>query len=297
MKFINRYIPEIAIVFATMAWGATFLWVKEGLSYLDPVYFTGLRFLLAFVFLLIIFPSKRHIKKSEAYIGFLIGTIMFLAYIAQTVGLKYTTVSNNAFITGLFVVFVPFVSFILKEERITFVTIFGTLLAVLGLYFLSFSGGKIKNINFGDALTLLCAILFAFQIVLVGRYTKIYDPVKLLITQIFTVAILSLAVSFIMGTYTFSIKYGAFKSLLLNALLGTVFAYYVQNKFQNKMSHTKAGLLFSLEPVFAGIFAYLFRNEVFTPPKLLGATLIFFAIVLIQVKGSSQKIEEVRETI
>ncbi len=297
MKFVNNFLPEIAIIFGTMIWGATFMWVKEGISYLDPIYFIGLRFLLATIVLLLIFPSKRKINKEEFKIGALIGLTLFFAYVAQTIGLKYTTISNNAFITGLFVVFTPFVSFLFKEERLSFVTIFGTLIAALGLYFLSFSESGITSVNIGDFLTLICAILFAFQIVLVGRYTKIYDPVKLLIVQIFTVSILSLSISFIMGTYTFSIKYGAIKSIALNAVLGTALAYYIQNKFQNKMSNTKAGLIFSLEPVFAGIFAYIFRGEVLSTGELLGAGLIFFAIVLIQIKGSTAKIEEAREVI
>ncbi len=297
MRFVNRFLPETAIVIATMIWGATFMWVKDGISYLDPIYFIGLRFLLAFIFLLIVFPNKRKISKGEFKVGFLIGITMFLAYIAQTIGLKYTTISNNAFITGLFVVFVPFVSFIFKEEKLSLITIAGTLIAALGLYLLSFSGGGLKSVNIGDFLTLLCAILFAFQIVFVGRYTKIYDPVKLLIVQIFTVAMLSLIISFLSGTYTFSLKYGAIKSIVLNAILGTVVAYYIQNKFQNKMSNTKAGLLFSLEPVFAGIFAYIFKGEVLSPLKMLGAGLIFFAIVLIQTKGTVEEIEKVRETL
>ncbi len=297
MKFVDKYLPKAAIVFATMIWGATFMWVKDGITQLDPIYFIGLRFSLAFLALILIFPSKRKIEKEEFKIGFLIGITMFFAYIAQTIGLKYTTISNNAFITGLFVVFVPFVSFFLGEERISFVTIFGTVLAVMGLYLLSFSKGGIKSINIGDILTLMCAILFAIQIVLVGRYTKIYDPVKLLIVQIFTVAILSLSISFLMGTYTFTIRYSGIQSIVLNALLGTVLAYYIQNKFQNKMSNTEAGLIFSLEPVFAGLFAYIFRGEVLTSTKMLGAGLIFFAILLIQVKGDIEKIEEVRETI
>lgn len=294
---MSKFLPEIAIIFGTMIWGATFMWVKEGISYLDPIYFIGLRFLLAFIFLLIIFPTKRNLSKNEIKIGVLIGITLFFAYITQTIGLKYTTISNNAFITGLFVVFVPFVSFLFKEENISLITILGTLMAAMGLYLLSFSGSGIGSINIGDLLTLLCAVLFAVQIVLVGRYTKKYDPVKLLIVQIFTVSILALFISFIMGTYTFSLKYGAIKSITLNAILGTAVAYYIQNKFQHKMPNTKAGLIFSLEPVFAGIFAYIFKGEVLSFTQIIGAALIFLAIVIIQVKGIKQNIESAREVI
>lgn len=294
---MSKFLPEIAIIFGTMIWGATFMWVKEGISYLDPIYFIGLRFLLAFIFLLIIFPTKRNLSKNEIKIGVLIGITLLFAYITQTIGLKYTTISNNAFITGLFVVFVPFVSFLFKEENISLITILGTLMAAMGLYLLSFSGSGIGSINIGDLLTLLCAVLFAVQIVLVGRYTKKYDPVKLLIVQIFTVSILALFISFIMGTYTFSLKYGAIKSITLNAILGTAVAFYIQNKFQHKMPNTKAGLIFSLEPVFAGIFAYIFKGEVLSFTQIIGAALIFLAIVIIQVKGIKQNIESAREVI
>ncbi|HID15810.1 MAG TPA: DMT family transporter [Candidatus Atribacteria bacterium] len=294
---MSKFLPEIAIIFGTMIWGATFMWVKEGISYLDPIYFIGLRFLLAFIFLLIIFPTKRNLSKNEIKIGVLIGITLLFAYITQTIGLKYTTISNNAFITGLFVIFVPFVSFLFKEENISLITILGTLMAAMGLYLLSFSGSGIGSINIGDLLTLLCAVLFAVQIVLVGRYTKKYDPVKLLIVQIFTVSILALFISFIMGTYTFSLKYGAIKSITLNAILGTAVAYYIQNKFQHKMPNTKAGLIFSLEPVFAGIFAYIFKGEVLSFTQIIGAALIFLAIVIIQVKGIKQNIESAREVI
>lgn len=175
---------ELALLGVTVFWGGfTFPAMKVSLNYFPPILFLAYRFGLASLLMLLIF-GRRALKRETFKEGFILGLTLFFGHGFQIVGLKYTTASNSAFITSLYVVFTPFIAyFMLGGEKVTGRDLTSLVLAVIGLYLIS--GGAGTSINYGgDFLTLLCAVSFAFQIVLVHKFGE-KDYLSLTFWQLF----------------------------------------------------------------------------------------------------------------
>ncbi|RLD13540.1 MAG: EamA/RhaT family transporter, partial [Caldiserica bacterium] len=157
----------LSLIVATILWGITFVVVKKGVEAYHPVSFLFLRFSITFLVLTVFMAlTKRKIKNEIFVKGLILGIFLFFGYILQTVGLKYTTPSKSAFLTSLFVLFTPFISFFILKTKIKFRTVLAVILASAGIYLMF--GLSIDTINIGDILTILCAVSWAFHIVFVG---------------------------------------------------------------------------------------------------------------------------------
>ncbi|MDZ7766603.1 MAG: DMT family transporter [Melioribacteraceae bacterium] len=290
----RKYLGEAALLLATIIWGGTFVIIKNSLDDVSPMLFITFRFSLAAILLIPIFLlRKKHFSKELLYGGMILGVFLFLGFSTQTVGLKFTTASRSGFITGLMVVFTPILQLIIKRKPPTKGAIVGTILVFLGLAFLSSGGNSIftlftelgSNFNFGDFMTLLCAIFFAFQIVYIDIISRKYDFWSLLFVQLATVAVLG-----ILSTLLFdvtSIEKMKFVStdylwfgVLYTGLLATLVNIAIQTKFQKEVTPTKAGIIYSFEPVFAATFAFFLLNEKITNFGFVGGALIFLGLIV-----------------
>lgn len=274
---------DTALLVVAFVWGLTFVMVKESLYYISPFKFLFFRFSLSFVLLLII--SAKKIKYIDTYIltyGLFIGVALFLGYGFQTVGLQYTTPANAGFITGLSVVIVPFLSFVLLKQKPGGYAILGVVCAFFGLFFLSFHN---YGMNTGDFLVLLCAISFAMHIILVGKYAPVHDPVLLTTVQIGMVAVLS-------GVFSINqesvLNATVVQALIITALFATVFAFLIQNMAQKHTPPTRTAVIFAMEPVFAAVCSYVLINEVFTVRKIVGCVLILAGMLITEAKAGDK---------
>jgi drug/metabolite transporter (DMT)-like permease len=265
---------ELALLGVTVFWGFTFPAMKVSLDYLPPILFLAYRFGLAFLIMLFLF-GRRVLKRETFKEGFILGLTLFFGHGFQIVGLKYTTASNSAFITSLYVVFTPFIAYFLIGERVTRRDLTSLILAVIGLYLISGAG---TSINYGDFLTLLCALSFAFQIVLVHKFGE-KDYLSLNFWQLFWNFVLSLLFALFFEEPVFPRDIVPWLGILYTAVFATVIAFTVQLKYQRYTTAQRAALIYSSEPVFGSLAAYLTLGETLSLRGYLGATLIMSGIL------------------
>ena len=278
---------EIYLLIIVIIWGSTFALIKGVIELIPPYTYLTYRFLLAVLILVVIFWKR--LKKFNIMIlkkGSLIGIFLFLAYTLQTVGIKYTTATKAGFITGLSVVLVPIISHFFIKEKINRNSVIGVVLAFAGLWFLNYSSSL--SFNLGDFLVLLCAFCFAMHIISVGLFSKKLDYVLLAITQITVVFVLSLLMALIFERPAINLSYSSdiWWSIVITGIFATALAFYMQNRFQRYSTATKTAIIFSGEPIFAAMFAYLLLGEKVGLVAWAGGLLIIFGMIVSQ-KGST----------
>jgi drug/metabolite transporter (DMT)-like permease len=264
---------ELLLLVLTFIWGATFPLVKTALDYSSPFVFVLIRFgLAALVFWLVFSKNVSFRDKAVLKAGAVIGVFLFLGYAFQTLGLKYTAASKSAFITGLFVVMIPPLSFAILKEKMRIFSVMGVILAVSGLYLLTRPKGS--EFNLGDVLTFFCAVSFSFQVIFVQIYTKRYDFFTLTLVQILVTTLLSFPFIFLLGGIRLVYHPHLLLAILVCAVLATALALYIQNRMQKDTTAVKAALIYAMEPVFAAIFSFLLLGEILGWLGLFGGGLI-----------------------
>lgn len=274
---------DFLLLLVTMIWGSTFVVVKDAVSKMPPFAFIAARFYLAFVLLALVY-GKRIIKAGPRVWtqGVLIGAFLFSGYAFQTAGLKYTTASKAGFITGLSVVIVPVVSAFLLRKPPGLQTSAGAFLAAAGLGLLSLGEGLIPA--WGDVLVFFCSVSFAGHILAVGRYSAGSDPGALAAVQILTTAVLSHILSAVTEIMPTSIPPDVWGAVASTGILATAVAFLIQTSTQRFTTATHTALIFSMEPVFAALFAFILAGERMTGRGWLGAGLILMGILLSEIR-------------
>ncbi|HHW58028.1 MAG TPA: DMT family transporter [Clostridia bacterium] len=270
---------DIVLTLVTMVWGTTFIIVKNAIQTLPVYNFLFLRFFLAFFLLIVIFWKKlTNLNKRVLIISSIIGVMLFSGYAFQTMGLKYTTASKSGFITGFSVVLVPLLETFLLKRKPTKLAIIGVFHAFIGLVFLTTNINL--SVNIGDILTLFCAFAFAIHIVLISKYASTLDSYLLATMQIGVVALLSGITSIIFEKPFIPSSLKVWSAIIITGVLATAFAFVAQNKMQAYTTATHTALIFSMEPVFAAIAAFLIGKEVMSPRAIIGGIFMLAGIVL-----------------
>jgi drug/metabolite transporter (DMT)-like permease len=268
----------------TAIWGWSFVIVKESISVFPVFSFLSLRFFLGSLLLLpFLGRSLFKINLRTIAAGFVLGSFLFSGYAFQTTGLLYTTPSHSGFITGLFVVFTPIIEAFIFKRKPSLVVIVSLILSTAGLFVLSYEP-DLKGINIGDFFSLICAIIYAFHLILIDRLSKKYNTLQLAFLQLFTVSFLSFIAAIITTSRFAPIPEIAFKGIILTAIFATALSYYIQTTYQKITTATEAALIFTLEPIFAGIFAYFMWGENITQKTIAGGFLIFTGIIISQIR-------------
>lgn len=268
---MNR--SELILLGITAIWGFTFPAMKASLDYLPPILFLAYRFGIASLLMLIIFRS-RVFKRETLKEGFVLGLTLFFGHGFQIVGLKYTTASNSAFITSLYVVFTPFIAYFILGDRLRGRDVLSLIVALTGLYLISRAS---LNFNYGDLLTVLSALSFAFQIVLVQKFGE-QDYLSLAFWQILWNFVFSLAFALRFESLVVPRDPMPWMGILYTAIFATVVAFTLQVKYQRDTKAHRAALIYSAEPIFGHIAAFLTIGEILSPKGYLGAALIMASI-------------------
>ncbi|MEK7744758.1 MAG: DMT family transporter, partial [Elusimicrobiota bacterium] len=271
------FLLHLGLVYATLVWGATFIMVKDALAFVHPVALVGWRFLIAAACLLPFALAKprpgRFLRE-----GAVLGVWLLILYLAQTAGLKYTSASNSGFITGLFVLFVPALHFILSRRLPAAWELIPFAAAAAGLWLLT---GGVRGANRGDLLTLLAAAAYAAHVLSTDRYVRgDWDPVLLSFHQFWLTGAACLAASLAFGLPLSVDGTRAAGVVAFLALIPTLSAFFIQIAAQRHISPLKVSLIFTLEPVFAALFAWTLGGETFDGAKAAGGGLIVAAMGL-----------------
>ncbi|TAL69803.1 MAG: DMT family transporter [Bacteroidetes bacterium] len=276
---------EMFLLMMTFIWGGTFLFTKIGLQFTSPSLYVIIRYTIALTICLIIFGKNLKLLNKQIFIsGIVLGLFLGGGFLLQTLGLKYTTVSKSAFITGVSVVLTPIVFWFIEKRKISYWQISGVIIVTIGLWL--FTQPEFDNINLGDFLTLLSTFFWAFYITYMDVFTKGKSDFKetSLIVIFQFVAALPLAIIFFIIFESQNVKLeitdGLLYSLLYNAILASFFLTIIHTSVQRYTTPVKAALIFSLEPVVASYLAYLFMNEIMNTIEFLGAAVLMFGILL-----------------
>lgn len=290
----SKYFGEAMMLLVTLFWGATFVIVKESINDVSTMLFIALRFSIASLFLIPVFLKVRKAFTKEAFIaGSIIGLLLFGGFASQTVGLKFTTATKAGFFTGTAVVMVPLLQIIIEKRKPTPGAIIGVLFVLIGILLLSSDSNSIfsvfkefkENFNIGDFLSLLCAFFYAFYIIYIDIYTKRYNFWLLVIMQMSVIAVLAFAASFVgsfSGIEKVKIEFTNYLlfGLFYTSIFATLITTTLQTKYQKLITPTKAGIIFSMEPIFAAVFAFFLLTEKITNLGYIGAALIFAGLII-----------------
>jgi drug/metabolite transporter (DMT)-like permease len=289
-----RLRADFALAFIALIWGATFVVIKDALADVSVVVYLALRFgLAAAIMAALYWRSLRKMTPATVWAGVQIGVLMFGGYAFQIFGLKLTTPSKAAFITGSSVVLVPLLLGIFTRRGVTRWTWAGSLAALGGLYFLSVPREGFSGLNCGDPIVFGCAVMFALHFIFTGHYVERHSVAALSFLQVATTAVLSallLPIVTAAGWERPRLHWTGYLvfAILLTAIGATVIGFSLQTWAQQFASPAHAAILVSLEPVFAAATSLVFTRERLGGRVLLGAALILAGILLAEWKASAE---------
>ncbi len=227
--------------------------------------------------------SKTSVKNKDDLIKSVIisGIFLFCGISFQQVGLVYTTAGKAGFITRLYVIIVPFLNLVLKQEKTSAGTWIGAVLASIGMYFLSVT--KNLDMNFGDLLVLFSAICFAFHLIIIGRFSNRFNAAHLSLVQCVVCTVLSLLVAVVFETFILVDILSASIPLIYGGVLSVGVAYSLQIYGQKNSLVSHAAIILSLESVVAAIGGWIILNEIFSGRSIFGCTLMLTGILISQL--------------
>jgi drug/metabolite transporter (DMT)-like permease len=275
----------ISLVGVTAVWGSTFIIVQNAVGKMPVMDFLAVRFTVASVIMFILRPRAilRSITFPELKRAAALGVALGLGYITQTFGLLHASATVSGFITGMFVVLTPVMAWLMLRHKTGLKTWLAVALAVVGLGLLSLHGWAVGA---GEMLTLACAVFFAVHIVGLGEWSSQYDPYRFSWMQITLVAVISL-ISAAPDGITLPPDTGVWITILITAVFATALAFLVQTWAQSLVSSTRAAVVMTMEPVFAGIFAVAIGGNQITSRIILGALCVLAAMFIVQPRSSS----------
>lgn len=282
---VNQYLPSVMLLFIAIFWGTSYGVAKEALLFTSVLVFLVIRFVMTTLVLLPIVIYRKNIAHWKSVIP--TGVVLFLIFVCETYGIKNTTASNAAFLISLFVVFTPFVEWLVNKNKPTNKLLFLSIISVIGVFLLTNINAHQININKGDILMLMAALLRGVMVVFTKKVMvdKDVDPVMVTSVQSSVVSIFSIILLLSIHGFEWVNLIPLDLSFWLLAiylvLFCTVFAFYAQNYSVKKMSPTKVSILMGSEPIFGALFAFLWLSESFTLVQVIGASLIFIVTFIV----------------
>ena len=284
-KRSTQVFASLGLLLTAAVWGFAFVVVKDSLDYVGSVYMVAIRFSIAAIGLAIIFCKRlKKIDKKHLLMGGVTGLFLFLAYLVQTIGCSYTTAGKNAFLTTIYVILIPLISWPLYKKRPHWHVFVAAGLSLTGIGLLALGDDDISGINIGDILTLLCGLFFALHILWTEKCNK--EGCDTII-----ITMLQFAFAAFFGWILAPFMDGAFPivaiqtpkvvlSMLYLGLFSSMICFSLQNIGLKYVQSSLASLFLSFESVFGVLFSTIFLHETLTLKMAVGCVLIFSAIVI-----------------
>lgn len=278
----RRLTADLMLLAAALAWGSTFVPCKIAAASLDLFLFNGLRFLVGAVLVLTITGRRiRSLSRREIGGGILVGLVLFAAAAFQQAGLSFTTAGKAGFITGLYVVLVPFLLTVVWRQWPGWAAWGASVLAAVGLFLLSAEGRLV--LAPGDSLVLLGAALYALHVILIGQMVRWADPLRLATVQFLACGLTNLPLGLTVGRASLIQLPSAWWAIVYTAVFSIGVGYTFQTIAQRHAPPTDAAVILSLEAVFAAVFGWLLLGEYLTFIQLVGCGLMLSGMLLAQL--------------
>lgn len=275
---------NLLLLFVTMLWGSSYLFIKMGLFDMQQFNLIAMRFTIAFLLAGIIFYQRIiHASFKTIKYAFLLGTILFFVFVSLTFGMKTTSISNAGFLVSLTVIFVPLFLAIFSRKMPEKKVILGVIIALIGIGFLTLNHQL--NIHVGDFLCILTAVFNATHIILTGKITKDkdVDAISLGVLQLGFTGAWGLLFTLLFESIKLPDTTNAWISVLGLGVLCSAIAFVAQTTVQKYTTPTQTGLIFSLEPVFAALFGLAFAGEILTVKELIGACFVLLGVMIAEI--------------
>ncbi|MBQ7585436.1 MAG: DMT family transporter [Desulfovibrionaceae bacterium] len=286
-KFLSTP-QEWALSGITMIWGLSFLVIRLAMAYGGPLCFVGLRFVVAFLVLIVLsWRSLRGLTLKEFLGGILLGILVFGGFVLQTYGMVKIEAAKSAFITAFYVPLVPLFEWVLMRHKPSLRALIGVALAFPGVLLLT--GAKAMHLEFSlyEMATIICAVIFALEIVVTGMIAPNTNPKRIVILEVLVTAVLSFALIPLVNepwpTFSWFFILSALILGLASALIQSVIVWA-----QRSIPPTSATIIYTAEPVWAGLFAFM-AGESVTLNTILGGSLVIAGILLSSLKLKDSK--------
>lgn len=276
-------LATVALLAMTACWGSTFFLIKDLLDRVPTADFLAVRFLVAGAAMVLVAPRAiARLSPEVRRRAVVLGGVYGVAQILQTAGLAHTPASVSGFITGLYVVATPLFAAVLLRTRISRLTWAAVALATAGLGVLTLDG---LSIGYGEAITLVAALLYAAHIVGLGAWSTAADALGMSILQVLVIAAICLVAALVTGApgVVLPDRGGDWASLVYMALVAGAAAMLAQTWAQSHLPPTRSAIIMSMEPVFATFFAVLLGGESLTARMLVGGAMVLAAMVVVEV--------------
>lgn len=273
---------DLMMVMVTMFWGASYLFMKMGLQSIQEYNLIALRFGFAFLVATLVF-YRRFPKMDRKTIlhGFLLGSLLFLSTSVVVIGLKTTSVSNAGFLFSLAVIFVPLLIALFSRKKPEKRLLISVCISMTGIGLLTLN--ETLSINTGDFLCILGALFYALHIIITGKVTQKADAISIGVLQLGFAGAWGLLFSSIFENPQLPNDTESWMAILALSILCSAVGFIGQTVAQKYTSPTRTGLIFSLEPVFAAFFAFIFIGEILTYKGYVGAVLVLLGVLAAEI--------------
>jgi len=286
----TRLRADLYLLITAIIWGFAFVSQRIGMDHMGPYSFNAVRFLFASLSLVPVIwlfrntkmerEHKNDSKKNLIIAGLICGLFLFIGSSLQQIGIQYTTAGKAAFITGLYMVFVPILGMLFLKEKTAFFTWIGAAIALAGLSLLSLQNDF--AVNKGDIFEFIGALFWAGHVLTVYKLGRKYSPLKLSLVQITVCSLLSFIVAFSTEIIRIVDIIATLGPLLFAGIASVGIAYTLQMIGQRSAPPAHAAVILSLEIVFAAIGGWMFLNEVLTQKEFIGCMLMLAGMLLSQ---------------
>ena len=285
--FSKQLFSNICLIVAALIWGTAFVAQTTGMEHIGPLTFTNLRFLIG---VLIVLPLaikeipnfKKSLNKRLIIIILLTGLSLLMGTYLQQYALQYTKIGNAAFLTILYVPFVPIISRFILKKRIHWSIWVSVSICLVGSYYLTV--GNSFEAQFADFLVVVCAIFFALHCILIDEYFEIVNaPFTLATSQFLLCFLYSLPFVFIFEDPSLKGIYMELFELLYVGVMSSGIAYTLQIFGQRYVKPSTAAITFSLEGVFGSLAAWIILSQMLTTTQIFGCFLILLGVLTAQL--------------
>jgi drug/metabolite transporter (DMT)-like permease len=269
----------IALLFVTIAWGASFVVMKPAMEKIPVFDFLAIRFTIAAGLMIATKPQVlRAFRGPTLFYGVILGVILGVGYITQTIGLTLSTAAITSFITGLYVILTPLLVWVLFKRRPNKVVAIGAIIATIGLAFITI---KDAAFDFGLIWIMVCALGFALHIVGLGKWSPGKDVYALTVIQLVAVAVVCW-IGALPDGYQSPVDGEVWFAVLFTAVFATALAFFIQTWAQSIMDASRVAIILTMEVVFAALTSVAVGQEVLSLQVIFGGFLMLAAMLLIE---------------
>ena len=280
------------LILVTLCWGISYYLMDLALADLDPFTLNAFRFLGAFfIAVLLSFPKLKTVNKTTLKYSVLVGIALVFVYMGATFGVKYTTLSNSGFLCALTVIFTPIIGFVFLRQRLSRKMLISVLMCFVGIALLTLKDDfsiNMANLK-GDLLCTMCGVAYAIDLLLTEKAVahEEVDAYQLGVFQLGVTGACNLLLAFVTETPHFPGDTAVWGAVIFLSVFCTGVAFVIQPIAQQYTSASHVGVIFALEPVFAGIVAFALAGEILTGKAYFGAALMIASIFIMEIDFDS----------